>query len=182
LRRQLDRWVQTGRIVMLRRGVYAIREPYARRQPHPFVLANALRKASYVSLQSALSHHGMIPEHVPVVTSVTTKRPETLDTPMGRFIFRHVASRLFLGFAEIEVAPAQLARLAGPENALVDLLYLTPDSDDPAFLEELRLDWTVPFAPETFTAAARHCGSRKVERAAKRLLQMRAANNPDTTL
>ena len=43
VRRQLDRWVRAGKIVMLRRGVYALREPYARREPHPFVVANTLR-------------------------------------------------------------------------------------------------------------------------------------------
>jgi predicted transcriptional regulator of viral defense system len=93
--RQLDRWIKSGCVIMLRRGVYALAEPYAKQEPHPFVVANQIKRASYVSLQSALSHYGMIPEYVPVTTSITTGRPETLNTPMGRYQYRHVARHLF---------------------------------------------------------------------------------------
>lgn len=173
VRRQLDRWSKAGKIVMLRRGVYAIREPYARRQLHPFLVANALQKASYVSLQSALNYHGMIPEHVAVVTSITTRRPEAIDTPVGRFIFRHLSTRLFFGFREREVTPGQAALLAGPEKALIDLLYLTPGSDEAGYLEELRLEWDVDFNVTAFQEAVRRTGSPKVSRAARRILQLR---------
>jgi predicted transcriptional regulator of viral defense system len=172
VRRQLDRWVRSGRILMLRRGVYTVREPHARQQLHPFVAANALQKASYVSLQSALSHYGLIPEHVPVVTSVTTRRPETIETPIGSFSFRHLSAKLFFGFGEIEVAPGQLARVAGPEKALIDLLYLTSGSDDPNYLEELRLEWDAGFDVQAFSQAAERSGSRKVQRAASRLRKL----------
>jgi hypothetical protein len=172
VRRQLDRWVRSGRILMLRRGVYTVREPHARQQLHPFVAANALQKASYVSLQSALNHHGLIPEHVPVVTSVTTRRPETIETPIGSFSFRHLSAKLFFGFGEIEVAPGQQARVAGPEKALIDLLYLTPGSDDPDYLEELRLEWDAGFDVQAFLRAAERSGSRKVQRAASRLRKL----------
>ena len=55
MRRQLDRWVKSGRLIQLRRGVYSVAPPYQADAPHPFLLANHLRKSSYVSLQSALS-------------------------------------------------------------------------------------------------------------------------------
>ena len=74
VRRQLDRWVKAGKITQLRREVYLLQKPYRTVSPHPFLTANLLRRASYISLQSALSHYGMIPEHVPVVTSVTGGR------------------------------------------------------------------------------------------------------------
>lgn len=48
--RQLDRWVKGGRILQLRRGVYALAEPYRKAPLHPFTAANALRKASYSNL------------------------------------------------------------------------------------------------------------------------------------
>lgn len=158
---------------MLRRGVYAFHKRYASRQPHPFSVANALQKASYVSLQSALNYHGMIPEHVPVTTSVTTRRPEVLDTALGRFMFRHLKRHLFFGFTEQETAPGQRALLARPEKALIDLLYLTPGSDDPGYLEELRLEWDVDFDPALFQEAVCRTASRKLARAARHLLQLR---------
>jgi hypothetical protein len=130
-----------------------------------------LQKASYVSLQSALAHYGMIPEYVPVTTSVTTGRPEELETPVGRFQFRHVANRLFYGFAETEMAPGQFALLADPYKALVDLLYLTPHSDQAAFLRELRLTRPDGFDPGKLHTTAGRGGSAKVQHAVRRLLE-----------
>src|SRR6185369_8767235 len=75
VRRQLSRWTKAGRLFQLRRGLYALAPPFQKIKPHPFVIANRLMPGSYVSNQSALAHYGLIPEYVPVVTSVTTARP-----------------------------------------------------------------------------------------------------------
>ena len=169
VRRQLDRWVKSGRIQQLRRGVYVLQKPYSASAVHPFAAANALKKASYVSLQSALAHYAMIPEYVPVVTSVTTGRPEELDTAIGRFIFRHVSSRYFWGFTETVVSPDQPVLMATPQKALIDLLYLTPHSDDEDYLKELRLERPEGFDLETLHSAAERHGSTKIKRAVQRL-------------
>jgi predicted transcriptional regulator of viral defense system len=182
LRRQLDRWVRSGKVLMLRRGVYTVREPYARQQLHPFFAANALQKTSYVSLQSALSYFGLIPEHVPVVTSVTTRRPEIIETAMGSFSYRHLSFGMFFGFSESEVAPGQNARVALPEKALIDLLYLTPGSDTREYLEELRLEWDAGFNVQTFMDLAARSGSRKVQRAAERLRKLQQENEEYATV
>jgi predicted transcriptional regulator of viral defense system len=170
VRRQLDRWVKSGRVLRLRREVYMLARPYNPDMPHPFLVANTLKKASYVSLQSALEHHGMIPEDVPVTTSVTTGRPEEIETPIGRFLFRHVRTSLFHGFVEDEIAPGQWALVADTHKALVDLLYLTAHSDRIAYLRELRLARPERFDEEALRVAAARSGSGKVERAVKRLL------------
>ena len=81
LRRQLSRWVTSGHLVQLRRGLYALAPPYRKTEPHPFLVANRLVRGSYVSLQSALAHHGLIPEHVSVTTSVTSGRPQHRENP-----------------------------------------------------------------------------------------------------
>jgi hypothetical protein len=114
----------------------------------------------------------MIPEYVPVTTSVTTGRPEELETPAGRFQFRHVAGRLFDGFSETEVSPGEFALLASPYKALVDLLYLTPGGDQSDYLDELRLSPPEHFAADTLRASAQRSGSVKVRRAVERLLQL----------
>ena len=143
--------------------------PYAKRQVHPFLIANELRRASYVSLQAALAYYGMIPEYVPNTTSVTTDRPEQLDTPVGRFLFRHIKRALFFGVEQVEVAPGQIARMASREKALLDLLYLTPASDGPAYVEELRLERVPGFDMDLCRALADRTGSAKVQRAVERL-------------
>ncbi len=157
---------------MLRRGVYRVAAPYARGRPHPFVVANHLRTSSYVSLESALARYGMIPEDTPTTMSITTARPERLDTPDGRFVFRHIKTPLFFGYVEREMAPGQRAVIATPEKALLDLLYLTPGSDALAYLEELRLEPVAAFDPTRFMDLAVRMRSAKVVRAAKRLLSV----------
>jgi hypothetical protein len=94
------------------------------------------------------------------------------DIPIGRFSFRHLGAKLFFGFGEVEVAPGQKALVARPEKALIDLLYLTPGSDDSTYLEELRLEWDSGFDVPVFLDAAERSDSRKVQRAAGRLCKL----------
>jgi predicted transcriptional regulator of viral defense system len=139
VRRQLSRWVQAGRLYQLRRGHYGLAPPFQRVKPHPFVVANRLVRGSYVSLQAALAHYGLIPEAAPAVTSVTTGRPGHWETPLGVYAYRHVKPGLFFGYHLAEVSPGQRAFIARPEKALLDLVHLHPGGDDPAYLRELRL-------------------------------------------
>jgi predicted transcriptional regulator of viral defense system len=172
VRRQLDRWVKSGRLLQLRRGVYSVAPPYQAEAPHPFLVANHLRKPSYVSLQSALSHYGMIPEFVPVTTSVTTGRPEELQTPLGGFLFRHLKKTAFFGYTQTEISRGQSVFLASPEKALLDLLYLTPGSDSPEYLEELRFEPVDHFDWEALRTHAERLKSQKLRRAAELLSRM----------
>jgi hypothetical protein len=173
LRRQIDRWVASGKVTRLRRGVYQLNRPFAGESAHPFRVANILSRGSYVSLQSALSHWGMIPEYVPVTTSVTTGRPEEVDNPVGSFLFRHIKETLFWGFQEFEISRDQTALIADPAKALVDLLYLTPGSDDPGYLQELRLTHPGGADDPAFVSALRQTAeqiaSPKVRRAVDHL-------------
>ena len=171
VRRQLSRWVTAGRLLQVRRGWYVLPPAYRKVEPHPFLVANRIKKASYVSLQAALSYYGLIPEYVPVVTSVTTGRPETLSTPLGTFQYRHVAPAWFTAHHMVELGGGQSAFLATPEKALLDLLYLTPDSESAAFLDELRLQHTERINAEKLQDLARQLGSPKVCRAVGRLVK-----------
>ncbi len=172
LRRQLDRWVKSGRLIQLRRGVYSVAPPYQADAPHPFLLANHLRKSSYVSLQSALSHYGMIPEFVPATTSVTIGRPQELQTALGRFVFRHVKKEAFFGYNQTEISRGQFVFLASPEKALLDLLYLTQRSDSREYLEELRFEPTDRFDWQTLCRHANRFENPKLKRAVELLSRM----------
>ena len=169
VRRQLARWVKAGKVIPLRRGLYVLGGLYAKQAPHPFVLANEMRRSSYVSMQSALAWYGCIPEFVPTITSVTTKRPEEIENPRGCFIFRHIKQDLLWGMTRAEVAPAQFALVASPEKALIDLLYLTPHSDQEGFLDELRLEPGDCLSPDRLWQMTDRADSRKVCRAVRYL-------------
>lgn len=139
IRRQLSRWVKAGKIYQLRRGLYTLVHPFQKKKPHPFVVANRMKHGSYVSLQSALSYYALIPEYVPVVTSVTVNRPRRWNTPLGIYDFRHIKTILFKGYRFTKLQDNQEAFIATPEKGLLDLIYLQPDGNSMEYLSELRL-------------------------------------------
>jgi predicted transcriptional regulator of viral defense system len=109
-------------------------------EPPPiYVVANRLVRPSYVSLQTALSYYGLIPEHVATVTNVTIGRPGTFLNEFGRFQYHHIKTEFFYGFHYRLVSQTQSAYVATPGNAMLDLIYLTPDGDNEAYIRELRL-------------------------------------------
>lgn len=166
VRRQLSRWVSAGRLWQLRRGLYALAPPYQKIKPHPFLVANALVRGSYVSLHAALAWYGHIPEYTPVVTSVTTGRPGSRQTPLGNYQFHHVKRDWFHSYQNLALDGTQQAFVALPEKALLDLVALHPGSDDPAYLAELRLQALERFDLERLIALAEASGRPKLCRAA----------------
>jgi len=168
---QLVRWVKSGYLLKLRRGVYVLGKPYRKIEPHPFLIANRLQRGSYVSFQSALAYYDLIPEHVPVITSVTTGRPETVQTSLGSFIFRHLKTSMFSGFKQVKIADRQQAVIATSEKALVDLLYATADSDSDGYIKELRLQNAESLSADELRRYTEATGSWKVKRAVEKILK-----------
>jgi predicted transcriptional regulator of viral defense system len=164
IRRQLSRWVKAGRIKQLRRGLYTLAPPYQKVAPHPFLVANTLIIGSYVSAQSAMAHYGLIPEYVPVTLSVSTSRPAQWK---GGFHFRHIAPHLFFGYQSVDLPEGQNAFVATPEKALLDLAHLTPNSDTPDFLNELRLQNMERFNLMQLNEFAQRAGKPKLRRVAQ---------------
>ncbi|MBA2124105.1 hypothetical protein B9J78_04120 [bacterium Unc6] len=168
VRKQLTRWVSKGKLIQLRRGIYAVAQPYRELQPHPFMAANRIKSGSYISLQSALSHYGLIPEYVPVITSVSTGRPEEIHTPFGTFQFKHIKKELFWGYQEVEVSGGIKVFIALPEKGLLDLFYLTPHSDKEGYLEELRLQNLESISTKVLASFAQQSGIPKLIRIVKK--------------
>ncbi|MCK4806242.1 MAG: hypothetical protein KAT09_01275 [Candidatus Aegiribacteria sp.] len=172
IRSQISRWVREGKVIMLRRGCYTIAPPYSGGITSIFVLANAMKPASYISCQSALAWYGLIPEHVPSVVSITSCRTETISNKLGNFIFRHVKSSLLWGFETVSVSSGETARIAFPEKALLDLIYLESEGDSESYLEQLRLQNTEELDGEKLVSFAHRWGKPKLERAAVRILSI----------
>ena len=172
VRLQLSRWVADGKIYQLRRGLYALAPPYNKIKPHPFLIANRLKGASYVSCQSALAHYGMIPETTPVTVSVTSSRQARWQTPLGDFEFHHVRQALLTGYRLLDLGGGQGAFVASPEKALLDLIYLQAGGDSQAHLQELRLQNLERLDPAKLEQQAEHFGSVKIRRAVDRLIKL----------
>lgn len=162
---QLDRWRRTGKIHRLRRGLYALAPPYRKTFPEPFLVANRISPGSYVSGVAALAHYGAIPETVFEVTSCGPGRPCRRETPLGRFSYRFLKPALRTEYRLLELVRGQRAFVATPEKAFLDLAWFHPDGDNPAWIDELRLDLEA-FSSETLATVAADTGSPKLKRAA----------------
>ena len=175
VRRQLSRWTKAGRLYQLRRGLYALAPPFQKVQSHPFVVANHMVRGSYVSLQSALRHYDLIPDIVPVTTSVTTGRPNQWETPLGHYSFRHIKTRLLFGYRLIDLGGNQQAFVATPEKALLDLVHLQPGGDAPEYLKELRLQNLEALNLDRLRHQAELASSPKLDRAVARVIELAQA-------
>jgi predicted transcriptional regulator of viral defense system len=172
VRKQLSLWTRAGKLHQLRRGVYALAAPYQKSKPHPFLVANRLVRGSYVSCQSALAYYDMIPEYVPTIISVTTQRPGHWETDLGSFEFRHVKPELFYGYRVSDIGNGQTALVATPEKALLDLIYLHPGGDAPAYLHELRLQNLEQLDADTLQRYVDEAQSQKLRRAASGIIAL----------
>ncbi len=137
LRIQLYRWCKTGKLLPLRRGMYAFPARYSARIVNPAELANRLYAPSYLSTHWALGYFGLIPEHVVTYTSVTSRVPETFNNVFGSFRYQHVKASAFFGYQPVKINERTVL-LAEPEKALLDLWYLESGLWNEARMIEMR--------------------------------------------
>lgn len=167
---QLSRWVSAGKLIRLRRGAYLLPDHLRRRTAPAEQLANLLVRPSYVSLERALSIHGLIPEAVPLVQSVTTGRPVTLDSAVAVFSYRHVKRDWFFGYRELSLGGGR-ALVAVPEKALLDLVHLSPGEFTAERVAQLRLQDVERLDPAELRRMAEASGSPRMRRAAERVAE-----------
>jgi predicted transcriptional regulator of viral defense system len=117
----VKRAIASGELIQLRRGVYCLGKNYQREAVDQFGLAQKIYAPSYVSLESALSHHGWIPEAVYTVTSACLKRSTTFDTPVGNFSFTRIPKFNFIGVERVKTGRT-VYLLATPTKALADYI------------------------------------------------------------
>jgi len=168
---QLTLWVKKGYLLKLKNGIYAFKKDYKRIKGEE--VAAALYQPSYLSMESALSNYGFIPEMVYTHVSVTAKINRTFDNPFGRFIYRHLKSELFWGYREVRTGLGWYL-IAEPEKAILDYLYLNLakirseyDFENLRFNED-RLNETLD--REKFLKYQRAFGIKKLEKWAARCL------------
>ena len=122
-RMKISAMLAKGDIVRVKKGLYVLGESMRRRPYCRELLANLVYGPSYVSLEYALHYHGLTPERVESVTSVTCGRSRTFDTPVGTFSYRMIPMEAFrTGMDRIELDDGRSFLMAIPEKALADLL------------------------------------------------------------
>lgn len=116
----LRRLASSGLVTPVRRGLWALAD-----RPDPLALAEYVTAPypSYVSLQTALYRRGMVMPIPSTIYLVSLARSGRIETKVGTYSVHHIRPELFGGF---EYDPASGTKLALPEKALFDFLYLSP--------------------------------------------------------
>jgi len=115
---------KNGELIRLKKDLYINSKSAISKE----LIANHLYGVSYISLETALAYHGMIPERVYVVRSMTTKRAKTFTTPLGNFEYKTVSADYFSIGLQQEIIENQYAFLiATPTKAICDIIIATPN-------------------------------------------------------
>jgi len=138
-RRRLNEWQQKGYIKKLIKGWYFFSDLNINENVL-FEIANRIYGPSYVSLQTALSYHGLIPESVYGITSVSSRRTYLFATEAAAFSYKTVKSQLFFGYDIVEYAPGKRFKIASAEKAVLDYIYNNPQLKSEKDYAELRLN------------------------------------------
>ncbi|MDP2837831.1 MAG: hypothetical protein Q8O53_00945 [Candidatus Moranbacteria bacterium] len=114
-------WKKQGKIASLKRGLYFFteRKEALRRE----LVASLLYAESYMSLESALSYYGFIPDMVYTETLVTSRTNRKFSNVFGTFLYRHIQAKLLFGYDVVETGAGKYL-IAQPEKALLDYCYL----------------------------------------------------------
>jgi hypothetical protein len=149
----LNRALNSGEIIRIHRGLYCLAAKYLRRKLDPLILSQRIYGPSYISLETALSYHGWIPEAVYAITSTSLGRSREFETPLGHFSYTRVPQKVFYtGVTRIEKGIAGTNEpglhagesffMGSPLKALTDYVYVRKldwTSADP-IIQSLRID------------------------------------------
>ena len=128
----LKRALKSGEVIRIHRGLYCLAPKYLRRKPDPLVFAQLIHGPSYISLETALSYHGWIPEAVYAITSACMDRSREFNTPLGHFSFTRIPQKVFYtevtriekqGGNERDLHAGESFLMASPLKALADHVY-----------------------------------------------------------
>jgi hypothetical protein len=163
--------LRQGVIIRVKKGLYVFGDKHRRYPYSKEMLANLVYGPSYVSLDYALAYHGLIPERVEALTSVTPSRSRRFATPVGLLVYRQIPLRAYeVGMVRVETDHEQAFLIASPEKALADKIVsirgarVASIGEMGRFLDEdLRID----------TGAIRSLSAEKIDEFAGRYRSLR---------
>jgi predicted transcriptional regulator of viral defense system len=121
----VKRAIASGEVIHIRRGLYCLAPKYRRKNVNLYALAQHIYGPSYISLESALSWHGWIPEAVYALTSVSLGKSKEFDTPLGVFSYVPAPQKVFyIGVERLTDEDGNVFLMATPIKALVDYVYV----------------------------------------------------------
>lgn len=138
-RGKIARMLEAGELISLRRGLYA-----RRHNLDPHCLAGSIYGPSYLSFETALSWHGMIPEGVSEIRSATIRRVASFDNEFGRFSYQPIPKAVYpVGIVRVTNSDLPFL-IASPTKALIDRIAREPAfrsmADVARWLEGMRVE------------------------------------------
>ncbi|MFT6745803.1 MAG: hypothetical protein ACJAZ2_000141 [Glaciecola sp.] len=145
---KISELIKSEMLTLVRRGLYIPGPKIDLPSPEPFLIANHLRGPSYISLETALSYWGFIPERTYEISSVTVKTSKKYKTSVGRFNYQKIPIPYYsFGIKSIQLTAKQTALIASREKAVCDKIILTSNINLRSvkqtlefLLEDLRID------------------------------------------
>ncbi len=115
-----------GVLEPVKKGLYIAGPSLNTSKPESFLLANHILGPSYVSMESALSHYGLIPERVFEIVSMTVKASRKYKTPVGVYTYTRLPLPYYsFGIQQKSLTNDQQVMIASPEKALADKIVTT---------------------------------------------------------
>jgi len=171
VRVQLSRWMAQGLVIGLRRGMYALAEPYRRVPAVPAALSQHLYTPSYLSGLWALGYYDLIPERVVWLTGVTPRVPRRFENPFGVFDYQNIKREAFFGYRTATQGGAAM-QVAEPEKALLDHWHLTAGEWTVDRLAEMRYQNTQGVDAARLQSYAARFRSPRLVRTVQRWLRL----------
>jgi hypothetical protein len=156
---KISEMLASNMLLPIKKGFYQPGSQLRLKGPHPFLIANVIYGPSYISMDSAMSYWGMIPERVFETSSMTTERNKQYDTPSGRFVYSRVDLPYYtFGIQRVKLSERQAVLIASPEKALCDKITTTSGimlrsekQTRALLLDDLRIgsEWLEKLSPDT---------------------------------
>jgi len=117
---------KAGWFLRIKKGLYLIIASLTSRSISDMsllIIAQAINKDSYISLNSALNYYQMFDQYTKAVVSINYKFSRKYKFENHEFHFVKIARKYFFGFAQVR-QDGKLINIATKEKALIDYLYL----------------------------------------------------------
>lgn len=122
----ISRWLKTGELIRLKKGLYIRKQAYEEhKRDISFIefLASRLKVPSYLSSAYVLRKHDILTDATYGITSMTLKRERTYNNKLGNFVYKNLNTDLFVGY-ETKFFLNNEYLIAKKTKALFDYLYL----------------------------------------------------------
>ena len=137
-KQKISYWIKKGYLQSIKKWYYLLNNIVID-EGILFAIANKVYSPSYISLETALSYYGLIPEIVYNISSVTPKKTYRFEFEGTKFVYRTISPKLFFGYKLIKYENIRFL-IAEMEKVLLDYLYLNPSIKTKEDIKGLRLN------------------------------------------